>query len=319
MNSKMTSARIQTQQQLGDWGITQVGDIAALTGDLVEQFCLSCQFDDFNPTFADVAFRGNAVDMYEILSAAYAADGRPLDPGTQPGNAVAITANDYDRVEEKVTSIYAQLSWKGDFAGRPAAVSRRSALGNHQGELVRECRRYRLTSSGTATTTSAAWSVRTSSGITSKGQYTNFLPSVDFRIEPMDNVVARVSLSKTLARPITAICSPRFRPTLRTVRRSSAASRPAAGGDPDLKPLVSGNLDISLEWYYAPSSYVSAGFFAKSVKNFVGQGTFDEQLFGLRDPSSGTAGSRSGTGGLAAQRVSAFRSATSACSPMRPC
>ena len=39
------------------------------------------------------------------------------------------------------------------------------------------------------------------SGITSKGQYTNFLPSIDFRIEPMDNLVARVSLSKTLARP----------------------------------------------------------------------------------------------------------------------
>jgi len=31
------------------------------------------------------------------------------------------------------------------------------------------------------------------------------------------------------------------------------------------------------------------------VKNFVGQGTFDEELFDLRDPSSGAAGSRSGT------------------------
>ena len=122
VNSKMTSARIQTQQQLGDWGITQVGDIQALTGDLVEQFCLACQFEHFNPTDADVAFRGNAVDLYEILSAAYAADGRPLDPGAQAGNAVGITANDYDEVDEKITSIYAQLSWKGEFAGRPAGV-----------------------------------------------------------------------------------------------------------------------------------------------------------------------------------------------------
>src|SRR4029078_12238821 len=123
----------------------------------------------------------------------------------------------------------------------------------------------------------------------------NFLPSVDFRIEPMDQVVARLSLSKTLARPDYS--------NLFASVSANAPNRPkflggiatGAGGDPDLKPLVSSNLDISLEWYYAPSSYVSPGFFAKSVKNFVGQGTLDEELFDLRDPSSGAAGSRSGT------------------------
>ena len=117
---------------------------------------------------------------------------------------------------------------------------------------------------------------------------------MDFRIEPMDEVIARLSLSKTLARPDYS--------NLFASVAANAPNRPTflggiatgAGGDPDLKPLVSSNLDLSLEWYYQPSSYVSAGFFAKSVKNFVGQGTFDEELFGLRDPSSGAAGSRSG-------------------------
>jgi TonB-dependent receptor len=49
-----------------------------------------------------------------------------------------------------------------------------------------------------------------------------------------------------------------------------------------------------LEWYFAPSSYVSVGFFDKRVKNFVGTGQTTMPLFGLRDPSSGAAGTRSG-------------------------
>jgi TonB-dependent receptor len=65
-------------------------------------------------------------------------------------------------------------------------------------------------------------------------------------------------------------------------------------GDVTLKPLVSDNIDLSLEWYFAPSSYVSVGFFRKSVKNFVGTGVIQRSLYGLRDPSSGAPGSRSG-------------------------
>jgi TonB-dependent receptor len=289
VSSKMVSRRIQTQQQLGDWGITQVGDIAALTGDLIEQFCLGCQFDDFNPTDADVGFRGNAVDLYEVLSAAYAADGQPLTAGVQPGNAVGITADDYDRVKEKITSIYAQLSWKGDFAGRPAAVTgglRWETTKVNSFALVAQPDRIEWDSDNDFSRIIGANVV----GVSSKGQYTNFLPSVDFRIEPMDNVVARVSLSKTLARADYA--------NLFASVSANAPNRPTflggiptgSGGNPDLKPLVSQNLDISLEWYYDRSSYISAGFFAKNVKNFIGQGTFSETLFGLRDPSSGTAG-----------------------------
>ena len=59
-------------------------------------------------------------------------------------------------------------------------------------------------------------------------------------------------------------------------------------------PLVSDNLDFSAEWYFAPSSYIAVGFFEKRVKNFVGTGQVNRNLFDLRDPSSGAAGTRSG-------------------------
>jgi TonB-dependent receptor len=65
-------------------------------------------------------------------------------------------------------------------------------------------------------------------------------------------------------------------------------------GNPELLPLESDNFDVSAEWYYDDSSYISIGYFDKKVRNFVGQETVSEPLFGLREASSGAPGSRSG-------------------------
>ena len=68
----------------------------------------------------------------------------------------------------------------------------------------------------------------------------------------------------------------------------------ANSGNPALLPLESENFDISVEWYYGEDSYVSVGWFDKTVQNFVGTGVFTQPLFGLLDPTAGVAGSRSG-------------------------
>ena len=131
--------------------------------------------------------------------------------------------------------------------------------------------------------------------IVGRGKYTNLLPAADFSIEPLTNVKARVSFSRTLARPdygnlfATATANAPNRPTLLGGIASGSSQNPA------LLPLLSDNFDVSLEWYYKPSSFMSVGFFDKRVRNFIGSGVTNEPLFGLRDPSSGAAGSRSGT------------------------
>jgi iron complex outermembrane receptor protein len=43
----------------------------------------------------------------------------------------------------------------------------------------------------------------------------------------------------------------------------------ASGGNPDLKPYLSDNYDLSLEWYYNRAGYVSVGAFRKNISNFV--------------------------------------------------
>ncbi|RZJ30093.1 MAG: TonB-dependent receptor, partial [Brevundimonas sp.] len=84
--------------------------------------------------------------------------------------------------------------------------------------------------------------------------------------------------------------------TVNAPGRPTALGGEATGnsGNPNLLPLVSDNLDFSAEWYFAPSSYVSVGYFDKRVRNFIGQGVVNRSLFDLRDPSSGAAGSNSG-------------------------
>ena len=285
IDSSMTSARIQTQQTFGDWGIGRIGDVEDLAGDLVEQFCMSCQFDHYDITGADIAFRGNAVDLYQAFASFY----------EDLGNPINISGNDYDRVREKIWSTYAQLSWRGDLMDRPAGVVAGVRFENTKvRSFARVIPPTRIEWDSDNDFTTVLSFDTPAVEVAAEGEYNNLLPSIDFHIEPVEDVVARVSYSKTLARPDYG--------NLFASQSAGGPNRPTAlggvtggsQGNPNLRPLVSDNFDISLEWYFAPTSYVSGGFFYKKVKNFVGTGQERLELFGLRDPSSAAPGSRSG-------------------------
>lgn len=51
------------------------------------------------------------------------------------------------------------------------------------------------------------------------------------------------------------------------------------GGNADLNPYKSVNLNVAAEWYYAPESLLSVGGFHKQVINYIVQGTDTEHLF----------------------------------------
>lgn len=115
-----------------------------------------------------------------------------------------------------------------------------------------------------------------------KGDYSHVLPALDFSIEALDDVFLRASYSTTIARPSygdiqggLAIFDPRI--------NGGRGSR----GNPELKPFESDNFDLSAEWYYEDSSYVSLGLFYKNVNNFIGLSTVKEQPFNLPHPGQG--------------------------------
>ncbi|MFX4805960.1 TonB-dependent receptor, partial [Acinetobacter baumannii] len=61
----------------------------------------------------------------------------------------------------------------------------------------------------------------------------------------------------------------------------------ASSGNPGLLPYKSYNADLSAEWYYARTSYVSVGFFHKVVKNFIAQTQVNQSAFGLTNAAAG--------------------------------
>ncbi|MES2442435.1 MAG: TonB-dependent receptor, partial [Pseudomonadota bacterium] len=118
---------------------------------------------------------------------------------------------------------------------------------------------------------------------TFKGHYQNWLPSIDFDIEPVDNVKLRASYSHTITRADYA--------NMQGGRTVDQLFRIGGGtglqGNPGLVPYKSKNIDVSAEWYYGRESYISAGYFHKDVANFISTTRFDTNAFGLRTPVGG--------------------------------
>ncbi|WP_419815300.1 TonB-dependent receptor [Glacieibacterium sp.] len=286
--TKTRSLQTQYTQTLGDWGNAQPRDVNVIAPGQVQQFCLVCRFKDNDPKASGdglVAFRTqDATKLYNTLSSYYAAR----------GNASSINAFSDDRVKEDIWAAYGQFTWKGDIADHAASLVTGARF---------ESTRVR-SNSLQAVPLDIRWQsdndfrVDVSSDylpVSATGRYNNLLPSMDFQIELKRNLIGRFSFSRTISRPSFGNL---FASGSATQPNDATAVGGQAGGtsnDANLKPLISDNFDLSAEWYFKPDSYLSLGFFDKRVHNFIGNTVVKSNLFGLRDPSSGAPGSRSGT------------------------
>ncbi len=126
----------------------------------------------------------------------------------------------------------------------------------------------------------------TSDFTTLRGEYDNFLPAFDFDLAPTDSLRLRASYSHTITRP--DYTSMQGGLTVAQPLRPNGGST-ASSGNPGLLPYKSKNIDLSAEWYYAKDSYVSVGFFHKSVSNFIANTTTQGPLFDLPNPAQGAA------------------------------
>ncbi|WP_298193997.1 TonB-dependent receptor [Novosphingobium sp.] len=119
--------------------------------------------------------------------------------------------------------------------------------------------------------------------VTLKGQYENWLPAIDFDMQPFKNFKFRASYSHTITRPDYA--SMQGGTTLASPIRIGGST--ASSGNPNLLPYKSKGVDISGEWYYGPTSYISVGFFHKVVKNYISQTQVNQPAFGLTNAAAG--------------------------------
>jgi TonB-dependent receptor len=139
---------------------------------------------------------------------------------------------------------------------------------------------------------------------TQKGSYKFFLPSIDYDATLRSDIKLRLSYGDTIARPgWDQIQGGRSLDQLFRVDGGTGSQ-----GNPALKPLLSHNLDGSVEWYYGKSSYASIGFFHKNVDNFIGQSQKTYSATGLTTPVGGAYWNAAvGAGGCATTDLQCIR------------
>ncbi len=116
-----------------------------------------------------------------------------------------------------------------------------------------------------------------------KGDYDYWLPNFDFNVEVVENFILRASYSHTIGRP--SWDNIQGGQTLNQLVRIDGGN--GNSGDPGLLPLESKNIDFSAEWYFSEGSYLSAGYFHKTVDNYVGTTQITETPFNLPHPGQG--------------------------------
>jgi TonB-dependent receptor len=119
--------------------------------------------------------------------------------------------------------------------------------------------------------------------ITTKSDYAFLLPSLDMKLELTDELHLRFDASRTLTRPAINFLSP----VLNVAGIPRIGALTANGGNPALKPYLSDNLDLGVEWYYGKNAYLSVNAFVKDVTNFIVQGTQRQTINDVIDPTTG--------------------------------
>jgi TonB-dependent receptor len=189
-------------------------------------------------------------------------------------------------VEEDMTAVYFQIGMGGELGGLPVNLT----AGLRYEDTKVDSTSYLAIPQFLRWEDNNDFQLIRSNSIepTSRGaDYDNMLPSLDFDVGISDDLKARFSFGKSIARAgygnLTAVVS-----GFGTVGSTLLGAQPTANAsNPGLVPLESDNFDISLEWYFGDASYASAGLFEKRVSNFIGQEQVLSSWFGLRDQTNG--------------------------------
>jgi iron complex outermembrane recepter protein len=154
------------------------------------------------------------------------------------------SARDYD-LREQTISGYLMFDGEGEVFGRPTKLNAGARLTNTR--FVVDT----LSQVGAGPLTPQR----------DRNQYTNVLPSANLTINATDEFLIRLSASQTLQRAGLADLAPST--------FVDATNRTSSGGNAQLTPPVSSNLDLSFEYYTGKSNLISGALFYKSVKDFI--------------------------------------------------
>jgi iron complex outermembrane recepter protein len=117
-------------------------------------------------------------------------------------------------------------------------------------------------------------------GVPTSHSYNDVLPSANLKIDVMPDLVARFAAAETMTRADYSALA-----AFTTLSPPGAVGEfgSGSGGNPDLKPIRSTNLDAGLEWYFAKRSLLSATLFYMELRNYVSYGTEQKNYLTFSD------------------------------------
>lgn len=264
-----------TRNTMGNWGIENPGE---LPEGYLDPTNFLAEFDDYNTSDSfNQGFTGSASEVgywaAEQYGFNFAADGAYATNRT---------------IKEDITAAFVQYNHNGEIGDMPFNLS-----------VGARYETTDITSTANIDLPDAvAWEGNNDFNVrygTNKqdyslsSDYNHFLPSIDFDINVIDEVTLRASYSTTIARPTYDNLSSAATVGVPTgpALIPGTTNAPASTGNPSLVPLESDNIDLSAEWYYSDVSYVSVGYYNKTVDNFIGLSPMTENYYDLRDASAG--------------------------------
>lgn len=283
----------------GNWGASNPGDIPE---NMVDVLNFASLFDGYSSemspgarSFFESAYGGEAGGEFVTFGpTSFIGDANALGQLLSSNIGLDWAPNPVDSInrliEEKITSLYTQFNYSGEtgdmsfdlIAGvRYEKTDVASTAQVAQPEILWQGDNDFLVQGGDASNAPLVYK---------EADYDHVLPSVSLSLGITEDVVAKMSWSKTIARAdysvlqhgVSGIGGPIGGPTI-----LGGSNGTATNGNVGLMPIESNNLDFSVEWYYGEASYLSVGFFDKRVPNFIGTEEVETIADTTRDPSNG--------------------------------
>ena len=277
--TEITNQSVSKSVQLDNWGgITEPGFLS----DVIVRSSIAGQFDELSghdhPDLQTEYFTASLADLQAAGEAYYAASGNEYAEVGNCGTGYCASTkwgNDL-RTTEETTAVYLQYNWVGAIGDMPANLH--VGVRYEETDVTSAAKNIVYDGSswvGAGNELNITEAVDANGNVIQSftdftGNYDVTLPNLDFDIEPWEDVVLRASFSETITRPnyndIKGGLSPDGTQYFPNTRPSASV------GNPGLVPIQSFNIDLSFEWYYKDSSYLSVGYFKKDVENFIGTG-----------------------------------------------
>lgn len=104
-----------------------------------------------------------------------------------------------------------------------------------------------------------------------ENKHNRVLPSANFKFDLDDDLVLRVAASQTQTLPDYS--------ALGASSYGSDLNKTGGGGNPNLKPTLSTNMDANLEWYFMPRGLLSVGAYHMDMKDYIAFDVVQRQLY----------------------------------------